>query len=69
MMCSQEAMGTVRVMVVACAVVGEPLELAVEPRFTIRDDYKIETRCSMVVGTPQHPACKGVKSIVCWWLV
>ena len=43
MMCSQEAMGTVRVMAVACAVANKPLELAVEPRFTIRDDYKTET--------------------------
>ena len=43
MMCSQEAMGAVRVMVVAYAVAIKPLELAVEPRFTIRDDCKTET--------------------------
>ena len=56
MMCSQEAMGAVRVMVVACAVANKPLELAAEPRFTIRDDYKTETRCSMV--RPNIPRAK-----------
>ena len=57
MMCSQEAMGTVRVMVVACAVVGEPLKLAVEPRFTIRDDYKTET-CVAWYLRPNIPRAK-----------
>ena len=50
-MCSQEAMGAVRVMVVAYAVAINPLELAVEPRFTIRDDYKTETRVAWYAPT------------------
>ena len=31
-------------LVVVCAIANKPRELAVEPRFTIRDDCKTETR-------------------------
>ena len=58
MMCSQEAMGAVRVMVVACAVANKPLELAVEPRFTIRDDYKTETCVAWYAPTSNIPRAK-----------
>ena len=68
-MCSQEAMGAVRVMVVACAVAIKPLELAVEPRLS-----SLGSRLGMITklkrvwhGTPQAAdTCKGVKSIECW---
>ena len=64
MMCSQEAMGAVRVMVVACAVVGEPLELAVEPRFTIRDDYKTETCVAWYAPTSRVQRCEEHRVLV-----
>ena len=63
-MCSQEAMGTVRVMVVACAVADKPLELAVEPRFTIKDDYKIETCVAWYAPTSRVQRCEEHRVLV-----
>ena len=64
MMCSQEAMGTVRVMVVACAVANKPFEFAVEPRFTIRDDYKTETCVAWYAPISRVQRCEEHRVLV-----
>ena len=63
-MCSQEALGAVKVMVVACAVANKPLELAAEPRFTIRDDYKTETCVAWYAPTSHVQRCEEHRVMV-----